>query len=582
MTPPAPAAVDGSMLGLLIRVNTLQAWRRLQSIRHQSRLLSSLVALFLTGYGVLAYALFRYGLHFVGAFPGLGPLLLERLVYLLFAFLFVLLLFSNLVISYTNLFRNRETRFLLALPVPPQIIVRWKLIESAVLASWAFLFLISPLLLAYGLDRQVAWHFYAVVPGLLGLFVVLPAVLGAWSAIAVARFLDRRAFQVLAIGTAVALLGAAVFWLRTETITDEMLETRVLSVLDRLLARTRFAQWAWLPSYWLSAAVLQWSEGARTGAAFFALVLLSYTLFFGWLAFTRTGVAFCEAISGVQSRASVFWRWPRRGTGRAQRQARLRSPDFTERAVGRLRFVSPDLRALLVKDLRVFWRDTTQWGQTLVLFGLLGAYILNLRHFTHQLGNPFWVFLISYLNLGACSLNLATLTTRFVFPQFSLEGRRLWIVGMAPVGLRRLLVAKYGFASGASLVLTLGLITLSCRMLLLPADRTLYFAGAITVMTFTLNGLAIGLGTLYPNFRDDNPGKIVSGFGGTLCLVLSFFYLVVSVLLLAVCSPWGWGRLQAASPVLAVASWAAFALISVILGYVPLRLGLASVARLEI
>src|SRR5216117_393298 len=125
----------------------------------------------------------------------------------------------------------------------------------------------------------------------------------------------------------------------------------------------------------------------------------------------------------------------------------------------------PDTRALLVKDIRVFWRDTTQWGQTLVLFGLLGAYIINLRHFSQQLSQAFWVHLVSYLNLGACSLNLATLTTRFVYPQFSLEGKRLWIVGMAPLGLVRIVRAKYWLASGAALTITLSLIWLSCYML---------------------------------------------------------------------------------------------------------------------
>src|SRR5205085_1560143 len=158
---------------------------------------------------------------------------------------------------------------------------------------------------------------------------------------------------------------------------------------------------------------------------------------------------------------------------------------------------------LLVKDIRIFWRDTTQWGQTIVLFGLLGAYIINLRHFSQQLTNPFWINLVAYLNLGACSLNLATLTTRFVYPQFSLEGKRLWIVGMAPLGLVRVIKTKYILAVSTSLVLTLGLIWLSCRMLKMGSDRTLYFVLAISVMTFTLNGLAVGLGALYPNFRED-------------------------------------------------------------------------------
>ena len=40
------------------------------------------------------------------------------------------------------------------------------------------------------------------------------------------------------------------------------------------------------------------------------------------------------------------------------------------------------------------------------------------------------------------------------------------------------------------------------------------------MMSAALSGLAVGLGALFPNFKEDNPSKIVSGFGGTLCLVV--------------------------------------------------------------
>ncbi len=571
-----------SPLGLLVRVNALQAWRRVKAIREQSRLLSALIGLFIAGYAVLAFWLFRQGLRFVANFPGLGTLLIERLMFLLFAFLFVLLLFSNLVINYTNLFQNRETTFLLSLPLPPQIVFRWKLMESALLASWAFLFLIAPLLAAYGLTNHAPWHFYPATVVLIALFIVLPAVAGAWLAVNVARYLDRRAFQVAAVALAILMLVIAALWLKAEPISDEMLETRVLAVLDRLLMKTRFAQFALLPSYWLSAGVLQWSEGAWSGAALFALVLLSHSLFFGCLAFTRMGGPFYDAASTVQSRGSVFWQW----TWFRLWQERQRNFDYhrgmVERAVNVLPGLPVDIRALLVKDIRVFWRDTSQWGQTLVLFGLLGAYIINLRHFSQQLTNPFWVHLVSYLNLGACSLNLATLTTRFVYPQFSLEGKRLWIVGLAPPGLMRVVKTKYWLANFASLGVTLGLIWLSCCMLKLPMERTLYFMAAVTLMTFTLNGLAVGLGALYPNFKEDNPSKIVSGFGGTFCLVLSFLYIVASVTLLAVGSPWSWARLGEPTVGWLIGSWVAFALLSLWLGWLPLRLGLRKVAVFEL
>src|SRR5215475_13922479 len=169
-----------STLPLLVRVNALQHWRSLKSVRKQSRLLVSAIISFLLGYLALSFWLFLKGLRFVAAFPGLGPVLTERLLYLLFAFLFAMLLLSNLVISYSNLFRNRETAFLLSLPVPCQTIFRWKFIESTLLASWAFLFLIAPFLAAFGLNQSVRWHFYLVTLLGIALFIALPGVAGSW------------------------------------------------------------------------------------------------------------------------------------------------------------------------------------------------------------------------------------------------------------------------------------------------------------------------------------------------------------------------------------------------------------------
>lgn len=573
--PPTP-------LALLIRVNALQMWRRAKAVRHQSRLLSTLIAVFIAGYAVLAFWLFRRGIGFIGSFPGLGALLIERLIYMLFAFLFVLLIFSNLVISFTNLFRNRETSFLLSLPVPVQTIFRWKFIESTVLASWAFLFLVSPLLAAYGLSRGVAWHFYLVTFLLITLFTVLPAAAGSWLAVTVARYIDRRTFQVAGVSAAVLALAGAAWWLRAEPVTDEMLETRVLVVLDRLLMKTRFTQFPFQPGYWVSSGVLNWSEGALAAAGFFGLVLFSHSLFFGYLSFTRTGAAFYEAASAVQSRGSVLWQWRWFQAWKGRQRRFSWSAGGIEKVVGLLRFVPVDLRALVIKDARVFWRDTAQWGQTLVLFGLLGAYIINLRHFSQQLNNPFWIHLVSYLNLGACSLNLATLTTRFVYPQFSLEGKRMWIIGLAPLGLVRVVRTKYWLSTLASLAVTLGLMLLSCFMLRLSLERQVFFALAVSLMTFTLNGLAVGLGAMYPNFNEEHPGKIVSGFGGTFCLVLSFLYIVGAVSLLALGSPWSWSPQGTLSTTWIATAWTGFLLLSLLVGWLPLRLGLRKAAVFEL
>lgn len=574
---------DGAVspLRLLIWANARQGWRRMRSATEQNRLLTFVIFAFIGGYFTLAFWLFYRGLRFIGTFPGLGGLLVERLLYLLFAFLFVLLLFSNVVISYSNFFRNREAAFLMALPIPSATVFRWKFLESALLASWAFIFLIAPLLAAYGLTHRQPWHFYVVTSALVVLFVVLPSVIGSWVAVMLARYMDRKSFQVALLAASVVALLVGTIWLRPEAVTDEMLETRVLAVLDRILMKTRFTMFPALPSYWLSTATLNWAERAYTGTLFFTLVLLSNALFFGFLTLTKMGQPLYEAASAVHSRGAIFGQWEWFHRRQAARRANLHySPGALEKL---LRLALPKIHseylALLVKDVRIFWRDTTQWGQTLVLFGLLGVYVINLRHFSSQLTNPFWVNLVSFLNLGACSLNLATLTTRFVYPQFSLEGKRVWIVGMAPLGLVRVVKTKFALTSFSSIALTLGLIWLSCRMLKLPMDHTLYFAVSITVMTFALNGLATGLGVLYPNFREENPSKIVSGFGGTFCLVLSFLYIVGSVALLALGSPWAKGGTEDLSVVgLCVGG---FAVLSMVIGWMPLKLALRKASQFE-
>jgi ABC-2 type transport system permease protein len=74
-------------------------------------------------------------------------------------------------------------------------------------------------------------------------------------------------------------------------------------------------------------------------------------------------------------------------------------------------------------------------------------------------------------------------------------------------------------------------------MLHIPGWLTLLFASTVVVMSFALCGIAVGIGALFPNFssgstanrRDDNPARIVSGFGGTFCFLLSLVYLVLVI-----------------------------------------------------
>jgi ABC-2 type transport system permease protein len=215
----------------------------------------------------------------------------------------------------------------------------------------------------------------------------------------------------------------------------------------------------------------------------------------------------------------------------------------------------------------------------MIFFGLLCIYVLNLRNIALSFQNPFWEALIAHFNLAACGLTLSTLTTRFVFPQFSLEGRRIWILGLSPFGLHRLLLQKFALSAFVSATITGVMIVASSLMLKLPATRIAFYLAAVVFMCGALCGLSVGLGAVFPNFKEENPSKIVSGFGGTLCLVLSFIYLMLFLALTAVAAldlhPWSFAYAKPLALAVAV-------LLSVAALVLPMQLAWGRVKRLEI
>ena len=512
---------------LLLWVHWRSFLARVRGVRRESPLLLVVLAAFVLGYLGIGYWLFFSGLKYLHHFPLVGSLLSQRILYLIFGFFFVMLVFSNLIIGYSTLFKSRETTWFLSLPLTHRNVYRWKFLESLVVSSWALIFLSAPMMIAYGRVHEVPAAFYAQIAVAYLPFVVLPALAGSWVIVFLVRILAQRWVKRAALLVGAGIVLALLFGVKPVTDADAVTQQDVLS-FDQLLRHTRISVNPFLPSAWLAQSVLSWSDGMARQGAFFFLLLLSNALMGLLVGFEFVGRFFYGSwTAALSSRAERFQR-----EAEAKRTlVRRRSP--LERATDLLRPFSPPAAALVLKDARLFWRDPAQWIQFMIFFGLLCIYVLNLRNVAFNFEDPFWETMVSYLNLAASALTLSTLTTRFVFPQFSLEGRRFWVLGLAPFGLHKVLLQKFWMSCLASMAVTVSLMIASSVMLHLPWPRVAFFAGAIGMMSAALSGLAVGLGALFPNFKEDNPSKIVSGFGGTLCLVVSFIYIALFVALAA-------------------------------------------------
>jgi ABC-2 type transport system permease protein len=427
---------------------------------------------------------------------------------------------------------------------------------------------------AYGRVHSAPPVFYLQVAAVFLPFVMIPALLGSWMIVFLVRLLGKQDVKSYGLLLALGIFLLLVTMIKPVSDADALATQDVLS-FDQLLRHTRLSVNPFLPSAWLAQTILAWSEGLTRQGVFSFLLLLSYALMGLLIGFEIVGRFFYGSWTiALSSRAAQY---QRRAVSRRTRGHRR---SLLERAVDLLRPLSPPTAALVLKDTRLFWRDPAQWIQFMIFFGLLCIYVVNLRNVAFNFQNPFWETLISYLNLAASALTLSTLTTRFVFPQFSLEGRRLWILGLAPIGLRKVLLQKFWMSCLGAMAITVGLMIVSSLLLHLPWSKVAFFAAAIGLMSAALSGLAVGLGALFPNFKEDNPSKIVSGFGGTLCLVASFLYITIFVTLAAL--PDLRRVVKIAWPLPDAAPYVIAVVLSAAVLFIPLLIAMRRVKNLEI
>ncbi len=433
-----------------------------------------------------------------------------------FVTLMTMLAFSSGIILFGSLFRNREVAFLLTLPTRIERIFLHKFQEAVFLASWGFLLLGSPMLLAYGLVAHSPWYYFVMLVPFLVAFSVIPVGFGAIVCLVIVRHLpSRRGWLAASLFAGGVTLLLWVGWpLITGFQRDLLTPDWFLSVLDRL----RFTEHRWLPSWWLSSGLLDAAEGEGAESVLFLALLISNALFFQQLAMWISGAMLRSAYSALQGRSS------------GRRRARVA---WLDRVVLWLTAPLPAAtRLLIIKDVRLFRRDPVQWSQILIFFGLLGLYLLNVRRFSYDSSYAGWVNMLSFLNVAVVGLLLSSFTTRFIFPMISLEGSRFWILGLLPLRRETILWSKFLFSAGGATIPCAGLILLSDLLFGVGLLLVSVHQVACLLLCLGLSGIAVGLGAKLPSLREQSPSRIAAGFGGTVNLIVSTVYIVLVVVLM--------------------------------------------------
>lgn len=565
-----------------LRLRATVAWETLQSMFAFARLRLSLVVLLSGLFWAALYGLFLEAFTFLAA---LHADVVSLLFNAFFSSLMVMLVFSTGILLYGGLYCSTEARLLLTLPVRAEAIFGHKFQEALWFSSWGFVLLGSPMLVAYGVEREAAWPYFVLLLPFMIAFVVIPAAIGSMACMLMVAWLPRLRFHALSLAAAA---GAAVTaWIGWSMFASARIDTMSAAWFEQTFARLAITEQKLFPSWWLSSGLIEAADVGRGPGGTWAPLLEALK----FLALLAANGMLLHLMAGWIARVAY-----RRGYSQLFSEAPTRRQRpigwFDEALVNAGSAAGRPLRLLLVKDLRLFRRDIAQWSQFLIFFGLLGLYFLNLRSFVY---NNAYASMIGFLNLAVVGLILSTFTTRFVYPMISLEGRRFWILGLLPVHRDQIVWSKFLFSFVGGVIPCSALVLLSDWMLGLRTPLLLMHAFCCVVLCLGLSGIAVGLGARMPELRESSPAKISSGFGGTLCLVISSLFIMLVVIIAALPShlfllTHALGPTAAASP--GILTWAAgtggmavslvlVALLGLAATAMPLSMGLRAFRHLE-
>ncbi|HPO14970.1 MAG TPA: hypothetical protein PLI09_16125 [Candidatus Hydrogenedentes bacterium] len=488
------------------------------SVRNESRLKVGVLSVSALGLWLGAFFLLHAGFDFLVDFGGrsnaefnFGDLLMSRLLSILALAVFLLLIFSNVLVAFSTLYRSKEVVYLLHAPMRFEHFFYARFLESVAFSSWSLAFLGSPLILAYGITANASVFLYFAAIVFFIPFIIIPASLGCLITLLLVRIFPKiRLWNVVLLGIMVVALFFLYFGntLRGTRIAEDTLLPAFLDASARV-------QSPFFPSHWASKGVL-------------AAAHYEFRESFYWFLTLTSSAMMCLWVTGAIAHRIFYMGW-----SSLQGQERQRIKPMGAGILGKLerllRTIRNPQRALSVKDIKLFWRDPTQWSQFVIFFGIMAIYTANLRNTSRYFEEEMWRSFIACLNVGAVTLILATLTSRFVYPLVSLEGRRFWILGLAPLTFRQLVWQKFWLSVCTTSLFTVGLAILSGYMLKLEPIYYWLTVYSVIITNFGLAGLSVGLGSLYPNFAEDNPARIVSGMGGTLNLLISVGYITLVV-----------------------------------------------------
>jgi len=463
----------------------------------------------LSGFLVGGYYLFLRIFNYLQTVEIIGPAIMARTIEMILFVFFIMLLFSNVISSFSTFYNNQELHFLFSLPVLPTAIYLVKFIENAIYASWATLALVIPLIIAYGVSNKAVFIFYPVTFFAFLIFLTIPASISSIIIFIFVRLFPRlKPRNIIFIAICFIFLLILLYIKIGNPELLRILETENERELLMFAANLTTVGGIYVPSTWLGNIFKNFVSPDFYGLIYLLLIILTS------LSLIMLSYIIAEAIYHKS-----FLLVAEQGGKEEKRRSPL------------MKFQKNPFYTFLWKDIILFVREPVQWVQLAIFIVLLIVYIFSLRRTPIYFGFSLWRVIVSFANFAYVSFVIATLGVRFIFPAISLERKGIWFVHSSPFGLHRMIMTKYIFYT------TFCVIMIECLLLMANIfikTEPIIFSFSLVVGLITaiaLVSINLGLGCIFPQFNEDNPSKIASGSGGIISALVSIAYIGLTIII---------------------------------------------------
>lgn len=435
--------------------------------------------------------------------------LLESVLVLIFTAALISFVASGLTIYY----RSRDTRLLLAAPLPLGDLYVLRSLETFGVTSWALGIVGLPALLALGAAYGRRPAFYFAGAAILGAFAALTLGVGALLTAATGALFRRAPSRLGAAVVVAALLLAFLALIGRNVVpsTSDFYAVFDPGMLNGKPASVKFIEgkFAFWPSHPFAAALYTTATGRLAGSTASGLLLwlgpiaaLGAAATVGRRLYARTLPLIAESfvLAGSSGRTTrPVAAFPRR----------LRGP----------------IGAVVERDLLALARSPEELGRAGFIAFLLLLYtsFIIVAPLKEVADRPEAVARLLLFTVLAAGYFITAFALRFVFPSMSLEGRGAWVLFSSPTNLFRLVLARA--------VLYVALLSLAAVPIALigvarlARDPGLGAAMALLLLLIaaTTATVLLAAGAAWPDFKEQSPEALTgtgAGVAGTvICLV---------------------------------------------------------------